>query len=273
MELKEEKEIEKLSEVERILKEYGLNESDLEKLKEKKFDEISEQGYEILKSLSIPKEDIENALIKLEQDAKQLISKEHKKPVEPEEQSKKLDHHEVEETSSPSKEIETFLRERSLSRSFITTFLKVGYTEEIHRLLIAMGFTAEETDELQKLWDLEMKGRKEIDSFTSIPSSSDEYLSFDGLYLKNLLSKPLARVLREIISKKPFDPIEYLGHWLLNYKICEERQRKKREFELELLLERERIKSEDEEEVVPIQSEEDEEEGEFVHDWNFQNDE
>lgn len=82
-----------------------------------------------------------------------------------------------------------------------------------------MGFDSEEVKALQKLCDLEMEGLKEDDSLVSLPSSSEEYLSSDGLYLKHLLSKPLAQALREIIAKKPFDPIEYLGHWLLNYKV------------------------------------------------------
>ncbi|XP_026671511.1 DPY30 domain-containing protein 2-like [Ceratina calcarata] len=104
-----------------------------------------------------------------------------------------------------------------------------------------MGFTIEETEELRRLWNLELEDRFEIDSFASLPSSSNEYLSSDGLFLKNLISKPLTQALREIVAKKPFDPIEYLGHWLLNYKICEEREQRRKEFELELMLEREKL--------------------------------
>lgn len=87
------------------------------------------------------------------------------------------------------------------------------------RLLKAMGFTDEDITMLQNLWSLDLKDPEETDSSISLPSSSDEYLSSDGLYLKNLLSKPLANGLREIVTKKPFDPVEYLGHWLLNYKV------------------------------------------------------
>lgn len=82
-----------------------------------------------------------------------------------------------------------------------------------------MGFTDEDITMLQNLWSLDLKDPEETDSSISLPSSSDEYLSSDGLYLKNLLSKPLANGLREIVTKKPFDPVEYLGHWLLNYKV------------------------------------------------------
>lgn len=89
----------------------------------------------------------------------------------------------------------------------------------LYRLLTAMGFTFEETEELRKLWESERECPHEIDSFASLPSSSNEYLSSDSLYLKHLLSKPLAYALRDVITRKPFDPVEYLGHWLLNYKV------------------------------------------------------
>lgn len=90
----------------------------------------------------------------------------------------------------------------------------------LFRLLKAMGFIDDDITVLQNLWDLEEeKNEEETDSFISLPSSSDEYLSSDGLYLKSFLSKPLACALREIVAKKPFNPIEYLGHWLLNYKV------------------------------------------------------
>ncbi|KAK1129890.1 hypothetical protein K0M31_019593 [Melipona bicolor] len=133
-----------------------------------------------------------------------------------------------------------------------------------------MGFTLEETQELRKLCNLESECLQEVDSSTSLPSSSneEEYLSSDSLYLKHLLSKLLTRAIREVITRKPSDPVEYLGHWLLNYKveyfepsivpkfsttlseeidqlkfqICEEREKRRKEFELELMIERERVK-------------------------------
>ncbi|XP_012243628.1 DPY30 domain-containing protein 2-like [Bombus impatiens] len=140
-----------------------------------------------------------------------------------------------------------------------------------------MGFTLEETEELRKLWEWETECPHEIDSSASLPSSSNEYLSSDSVYLKHLLSKPLAHALRDIVTRKPFDPVEYLGHWLLNYKICEERETRKKEFELELMIERERTKlqkGEEEEVSVLSQGEEEEEEEEgFFDDWTFVNDE
>ena len=82
-----------------------------------------------------------------------------------------------------------------------------------------MGFTLEETEELRRLCNLESKCLQEIDSSTSLPSSSNECLSSDSLCLKHLFSKPLTRAVREVITRKPADPVEYLGHWLLNYKV------------------------------------------------------
>lgn len=38
-----------------------------------------------------------------------------------------------EKASFPRKEIEKFLRERSMSRSFVNVFLKIGFTEEFQR--------------------------------------------------------------------------------------------------------------------------------------------
>nr|XP_031829625.1 DPY30 domain-containing protein 2-like [Nomia melanderi] len=110
-----------------------------------------------------------------------------------------------------------------------------------------MGFSAKDIDELGELWVLEAKNREEIDSSVSPPSSSDEYLSPDGIYLKNHLSEPLSRAVREIVAKKPSDPIEYLGHWLLNYKVCEERGKRRKELELELAIERRRLESKEKE--------------------------
>ncbi|CAD1468179.1 unnamed protein product, partial [Heterotrigona itama] len=81
-----------------------------------------------------------------------------------------------------------------------------------------MGLTLEETEELRKLCNLESKCLQEIDTSTSLSSSSNECLSSDSLCLKHLFSKPLAHAIREVIARKPSDPVEYLGHWLLNYK-------------------------------------------------------
>ncbi|XP_078034065.1 uncharacterized protein LOC144468464 [Augochlora pura] len=141
------------------------------------------------------------------------------------------------------REIEKFLRDRSMSESLISTFLKVGFADEFGRFLKTMGITEEDIVELERLWAIEAKNRGEVDSIGSLDSSSSGCLSPDGTYLRNSLSKPLSRALREIVATKPFDPIEYLAHWLLNYKVCQEREIRRRELDLELMIERERRRS------------------------------
>ncbi|KZC11813.1 hypothetical protein WN55_03651 [Dufourea novaeangliae] len=170
----------------------------------------------------------------------------------------------------PREEIVKFLRDRSISESLIVTLLKVGFTDEFSRLLRAMGFSDEDTAELGKLWSLETN-REEINSSVSLPSSSNEYLSPDGIYLKHHLSRALSSALRDIVARKPYNPIEYLGHWLLNYKICEERGKRLKELKLELMIEREKHRLKEKvqtEEVISVTSGHEEEE-QYVDDSNF----
>lgn len=47
-------------------------------------------------------------------------------------------------------------------------------------------------------------------------------LSFDGKWLKKYFKSPLKMAIKEIVSKKPYDPVSYLGCWLLNYRKCQE---------------------------------------------------
>lgn len=43
-------------------------------------------------------------------------------------------------------------------------------------------------------------------------------LSCDGKWLRRHLKFPLKMAVKEIVAKKPFDPVGYLGFWLLNYR-------------------------------------------------------
>lgn len=107
---------------------------------------------------------------------------------------------------------------QSAIKSYLNKEEREKKKEILFRLLCGMGFDNEEISELKKLWELEME-KFDTDSLDSLASSSAEYLSSDSLYLKYLISKPLTQALREIVMKKPFDPVEYLGYWLLNYKV------------------------------------------------------
>ncbi|KAK1129889.1 hypothetical protein K0M31_019592 [Melipona bicolor] len=110
MEINEDDDRSKPNDLKKILEERCSNHSDLEKLKERELDETGEGTNEILDNLGITER---------EED----FSKE--KRVEKIEKLK--------EASSPRKEIKKFLRERSMSRSFVSVFLKTGFTEEFQR--------------------------------------------------------------------------------------------------------------------------------------------
>lgn len=109
-----------------------MNRSDLEKSKGGKFDEISEEADEILKNVEITtKETKETFLGEISHKERANIIEKSKKI------SKRLargDSEEAqEETLAVREEIVKFLRERSMSQSFVNTFLKLGYTEEFRR--------------------------------------------------------------------------------------------------------------------------------------------
>ncbi|XP_054009962.1 uncharacterized protein LOC128893180 isoform X1 [Hylaeus anthracinus] len=241
--------VSKLDKVEHdILDVCGWKRADLEKLKELELHNIGEEARKVLKEEATVRSPVDTKNLKSLQKAENEEDRSNVAPNVP---------------SSPNEDIASFLRERCLSRSLIATLLKTGPTSEFFRLLTAMGFADEDVETLKKLWDA--RKDKDVDSSWSVSSSSDEYLSSDGLYLRNFLRKPLSQGLREIVAKKPIDPIEYLGHWLLNYKICEERFRRQKEFELELMIERERVKPRDLEDETSVltkhEEEEEEEEG------------
>lgn len=84
-----------------------------------------------------------------------------------------------------------------------------------------LNLSDDDIENLQELWRMKSENSKTNNSVNSATSSSssDVYLSQDTVYLKKVLSKPLIEALCEIVSKKPADPIEYLGHWLLHFKV------------------------------------------------------
>lgn len=77
---------------------------------------------------------------------------------------------------------------------------------------------------------------KEEKDVPSCPSSltEDSNLSYDGKWLRKYMKLPLKMAFKEIIAKKPYDPVGYLGFWLLNYKKTLEDNRRCLEFEEEL---------------------------------------
>nr|XP_050851261.1 uncharacterized protein LOC127064367 isoform X1 [Vespula vulgaris]XP_050851262.1 uncharacterized protein LOC127064367 isoform X1 [Vespula vulgaris]XP_050851263.1 uncharacterized protein LOC127064367 isoform X1 [Vespula vulgaris]XP_050851266.1 uncharacterized protein LOC127064367 isoform X1 [Vespula vulgaris]XP_050851267.1 uncharacterized protein LOC127064367 isoform X1 [Vespula vulgaris]XP_050851268.1 uncharacterized protein LOC127064367 isoform X1 [Vespula vulgaris]XP_050851269.1 uncharac len=254
-----------------------LSQVDIEKIrKDKIHDEIRKIGEEILKDHQVTVDhkdykDIIGDVLKEEQykddETWQKIYKDTKDTLDTEEKKK-------EERIS----MEKYLREKGLSTSLIKSILNNGLTDEYIRLLKALNITDDEIEHIKSIYQMKLDDSsvsliKSDESFISSSSSlasSDYYLSPDSLYLKTLLSKALTRALPEIASKKPYDPIEYLGHWLLHLKISEEQRNKKREFEIELMMEREKYKMMivEDQETVSIESRGEEE---FIEDANFIN--
>ncbi|XP_011689223.1 PREDICTED: uncharacterized protein LOC105450849 [Wasmannia auropunctata] len=166
----------------------------------------------------------------------------------------------------------TFLHEKGLSENLIKTLIiNTGLTDEHVRLLKTLNLSDDDIDNLQDLWQAKIEVNKSSDSINSTSSSSSSndhhaQLSPNSIYLKKVLSKLLIRALCEIVAKKPADPVEYLGHWLLHYKICEERAMQQKESELErsLSIDREKLtlKKVEDEEAFFIERKDEEEYGE-----------
>lgn len=53
--------------------------------------------------------------------------------------------------------------------------------------------------------------------------SLEERRSLDSEYLKSVLGTPLTFALMEIASKRPTDPIQFLGHYLFKWRWCKEK--------------------------------------------------
>ncbi|KAF7411356.1 hypothetical protein HZH66_000252 [Vespula vulgaris] len=126
------------------------------------------------------------------------------------------------------------------------------------------------TDEEMKRTEEEEE--EEEKDLPSCPSSltEDLNLSYDGKWLRKYMKIPLRMAFKEIVAKKPYDPVGYLGFWLLNYKKNLEDNRRFLELEEELY----RLRclmiqpSKKIEEVPEIAT--DEEEENIDVDWNFQ---
>ncbi|CAL7933119.1 unnamed protein product [Xylocopa violacea] len=102
---------------------------------------------------------------------------------------------------------------------------------------------------------------------SSTGSISELELSYDGKWLRKYFKLPLTMAIKEIVSKKPRDPVSYLGYWLLNYRRCQERRQLQLEKDNELRYLRSLIEEPmDTEEKVSIDWVGEEEEG---RDGNF----
>ncbi|XP_078034009.1 uncharacterized protein LOC144468427 [Augochlora pura] len=93
----------------------------------------------------------------------------------------------------------------------------------------------------------------------------DLELSYDGEWLKNHLKAPLRMAMKEIVAKKPDDPVNYLGFWLLNYRKHIEKNQWQLKADRELQYYRSLVCEPEVEELVSEKGEEEE----LERDWNF----
>ncbi|XP_050593389.1 DPY30 domain-containing protein 1-like [Bombus affinis] len=113
---------------------------------------------------------------------------------------------------------------------------------------------------------------EESETLCSMSLTDEVELSFDGKWLRKYFKLPLKMGIKEIVARKPCDPVTYLGFWLLNYKRCQECKQWQLEKDNELNYLRSMIEEpvyKEEEFSVSIREEEEEEEEEGMRDWNF----
>ncbi|XP_071577764.1 uncharacterized protein, partial [Temnothorax nylanderi] len=143
-------------------------------------------------------------------------------------------------------EIAIFLHEKDLSENLVETLINTSLTDEHVRLLKTLNLSDDDIDNLQDLWQTKIEVDKSSDSINSTSNNSSSnchaQLLPNNIYLKKVLSKPLIQALCEIVAKKLTDPVEYLGHWLLHYKIYEERAVQQKERKLELSINMKKLK-------------------------------
>ncbi|XP_043526820.1 uncharacterized protein LOC122537601 [Frieseomelitta varia] len=114
----------------------------------------------------------------------------------------------------------------------------------------------------------------ESETLCSTSLTDELELSFDGKWLRKYFKLPLKMAIKEIVTKKPCDPVNYLGFWLLNYRRCRERRQWQLQKDNELnylrCMIKEPVSKEEEFSMRGEEEEEGEKEGEQgMRDWNF----
>ncbi|XP_077260025.1 uncharacterized protein LOC143896224 [Temnothorax americanus] len=164
-------------------------------------------------------------------------------------------------------EIAIFLHEKGLNENLVETSRDTSLTDEHVRLLKSLNLTDDDIDNLQDLRQAKIEVDKSSDSINSTSNASSStchaHALPNNIYLKKVLSKPLIQALCEIVAKKPTDPVEYLGHWLLHYKMNEGRavQQKERKSELSINMENVKLQKVEDKDLF-IERKDEEERGE-----------
>ncbi|KAJ8668091.1 hypothetical protein QAD02_009754 [Eretmocerus hayati] len=137
----------------------------------------------------------------------------------------------------------------------------------LNRQLECQGFQYEDIVVLLKAFKDDSKSSASCDcSFKTSTGTRSRKSNQESDYLKENFGTILPVAIREVVLRKPYDPIEYLGNWLLHYRDCEERAKRMKELEAELLEERAKLPKESVSEPITCYDycEEAEEESEAV---------
>ncbi|KAK0081354.1 hypothetical protein PV325_012351 [Microctonus aethiopoides] len=114
-----------------------------------------------------------------------------------------------------------------------------------------------------------------IDKITIASDNNKELIGNNSEWFHKNLGRPLILGLREIVAKQPRDPVDYLAHWLLNYRSSQVMSKHRRQ-ELTLRrsqlqrLESKKFSTKQAKDECKYQMVNDEEKGE-LDDWNFEN--
>ncbi|KAK0168769.1 hypothetical protein PV327_002539 [Microctonus hyperodae] len=114
-----------------------------------------------------------------------------------------------------------------------------------------------------------------IDKATIASGSNEELICNNLEWFHKHLGRPLVLGLREIVAKQPRDPVDYLAHWLLNYRSSQVMSKHRRQ---ELTLRRSQLQRLESKKFPTKQAKDeykyrmvnDEDKGE-LDDWNFEN--
>lgn len=129
-----------------------------------------------------------------------------------------------------------FLRSKDLSENLIGRILKNGLGDGFDRLLRALGITNREMEQFEWKKRFDSNDFAYDSSEAEVADSGESAMNPDNLYLKKHFGDTLVRAMKDIVKFKPRDPLDFLGNWLINCQVYEERKNKFSELEAELSL-------------------------------------
>ncbi|XP_051167451.1 myb-like protein D isoform X2 [Leptopilina boulardi] len=132
------------------------------------------------------------------------------------------------------------------NNNFINCELPIekNFSKDMKNHLLRNDIIEDKVSSLENL-KFSTEGKKSLQNFAQVninSSKENNFMSINNLYLKSNIFEPIKKAICEIILRKPNDPVEFLGQWLLHYKICVEREKERNECDAELSTERENSK-------------------------------